>query len=177
MELGAMRGTDLVMVQGGFFRYGRDGECQLHNDLTFTVKRSEVVAVSGALSCGKSTLLKAVLGEILCAAGQLRMQAASVAYCQQMPYIFNGTIQSNIVGNAYADAVWLKTVLYSCDLVLDMDSLPDGLETVVGTSGLQLSGGQKQRVVSTAHYSEMQDTDSIAGLGTGLVSKTRASPS
>ncbi|KAJ6779285.1 hypothetical protein PWT90_07900 [Aphanocladium album] len=145
MELGTMQGADLVVLQGGSFRYGRDGECQL-NDLTFTLKRSEVVAVTGSLSCGKSTLLKAVLGEISRTAGQLRIQATSVAYCQQTPYIFNGTIQSNIIGNAYADLVWLKTVLYSCDLVSDVNSLPDGLETVVGTSGLQLSGGQKQRV-------------------------------
>ncbi|KAJ3495551.1 hypothetical protein NLG97_g3315 [Lecanicillium saksenae] len=122
-ELTAMPGTELVVVRGGSFRYSRDKPCELNN-LTFTVNRSELIAVSGSLSCGKSTLLKAVLGEISRAAGQRLMQAASVAYCQQTPYIFNGTIQSNIVG----------------------DALPDGLETVVGTSGLQLSGGQKQRV-------------------------------
>ncbi|EGX90496.1 multidrug resistance protein, putative [Cordyceps militaris CM01] len=143
-ELTTMPGIELVSVQGGSFWYGV-GECQL-NDLTFTVNRSEVVAITGPLSCGKSTLLKAILGEVSCVRGQVSVQAASVAYCQQMPYIFNGTIESNIVGDAHVDTMWLERVLYSCDLVVDMECLPDGLETVVGTSGLQLSGGQKQRV-------------------------------
>ncbi|KAM3497405.1 hypothetical protein MY10362_009244 [Beauveria mimosiformis] len=143
-ELTTMPGIELVGVQGGSFRYGT-GECQLNN-LTFTVNLSGVVAVTGPLGCGKSTLLKAVLGEISCVKGQVSVQAASVAYCQQTPFIFNGTIESNIVGDAHVDTIWLERVLYSCDLVVDMESLPDGLETVVGTSGLQLSGGQKQRV-------------------------------
>ncbi len=146
-----MPGTELVNVKSGSFRYGGDGVCQLNN-LTFTVSRSEIVAITGSLSCGKSTLLKAVLGEISHVEGQLSMQATSIAYCQQTLYIFSGTIRSNIVGAAHVDTVWLERVLYSCDLGLDISRLPNGLETVVGTSGLQLSGGQKQRVVSTTSF-------------------------
>lgn len=53
--------------------------------------------------------------------------------------------------------MWLEKVLFSCDLVSDMESLPDGLDTVVGTSGLQLSGGQKQRVaLARAVYAKPQ---------------------
>lgn len=149
-ELTVMPGTELLHVKGSSFRYDGDGECQL-NDLTFTVSRSEIVAVTGSHTCSKSTLLKAVLGEILRVKGQLAVRASSVAYCQQVPYIFNGTSRSNIVGGAHGDDVWLERVLHSCDLVLDISRLPEGFETVVGSSGLQLSGGQKQRVVRTAY--------------------------
>ncbi|KAM3451029.1 hypothetical protein MY3296_005672 [Beauveria thailandica] len=89
-ELTTMPGIELVGVQSGSFRYGI-GECQL-NDLTFAVNLSEVVAITGPLGRGKSTLLKAVLGEISCVKGQVSVQAASVAYSQQRPFIFNGTI-------------------------------------------------------------------------------------
>ncbi|KAM3434392.1 hypothetical protein MY4824_005472 [Beauveria thailandica] len=124
-ELTTMPGIELVGVQGGSFRYGI-GEWQL-NDLTFAVNLSEVFAITGPLGCGKSTLLKAVLGEISCVKGQVSVQAASVAYSQQRPFIFNGTIGSDIIGDAHADAIWLERVLYSCDLVMDMESLPDDL--------------------------------------------------
>lgn len=144
-ELTPLPGTELVRVQNGSFRYRKDGECQL-SDLTFAVNRTEVVAITGPLGCGKSTLLKAVLGEIPCVGGQLSIQPSAVGYCQQVPYILNGTIRSNIVGDAHTNTVWLEKVLFACDLALDIDSLPAALETVVGTSGLQLSGGQKQRV-------------------------------
>lgn len=90
-ELVTLSGSELVRVQGGSFRYGNDGDCQLNN-MTFIVNRGEIVAIAGPLSCGKSTLLKAVLSEIACVAGQLSIYATSVAYCQQTPYIFNGTI-------------------------------------------------------------------------------------
>ncbi|CEJ83183.1 hypothetical protein VHEMI03204 [[Torrubiella] hemipterigena] len=156
MELAALPGSELVRVQGGSFRYGNDGDCQLNN-MTFTVNRGEVVAVVGPLGCGKSSLLKAVLGEVSCAGGRLSMHATSVAYCQQTPYMFNGTIKNNITGDVHVDASWLEKVLFSCDLTSDIENLPTSLDTVVGASGLQLSGGQKQRVaLARAVYAKPQ---------------------
>ncbi|PWY80810.1 P-loop containing nucleoside triphosphate hydrolase protein [Aspergillus sclerotioniger CBS 115572] len=68
------------------------------------------------------------------------------AYCQQCPWIFNGTLQTNIVGESPIDVKWLKEVVYACNLDVDVARLSHGIDTVVGTSGSQLSGGQKQRV-------------------------------
>lgn len=151
-ELTQLSEGELISVRNGSFQYGKDSKHQLSR-LTFTVNRNETVAVTGSLSCGKSTLLKAVLGEVTLAGGQLSVQATRVGYCQQVPYILNGTIRSNIVGDAHVDAAWLEKVILSCDLAVDIDCLSAGLDTVVGTSGLQLSGGQKQRLVSTTNGS------------------------
>ncbi|KAM3549497.1 hypothetical protein ARSEF4850_008823 [Beauveria asiatica] len=99
-ELTTMPGIELVGVQGGSFRTSWMWQVNL---------------------------LKAVLGEISCVKGQVSVQAASVAYSQKKPFIFNGTIGSDMIGDAHADATWLERVLYSCDLVMDMESLPDDL--------------------------------------------------
>jgi ABC-type transport system involved in cytochrome bd biosynthesis fused ATPase/permease subunit len=71
-----------------------------------------------------------------------------MAYCQQSPWIFNGTLRKNIIGESPLDDKWLKEVVYACNLDVENTTLSLGLDTVAGSSGAQLSGGQKQRVVS-----------------------------
>jgi ABC-type bacteriocin/lantibiotic exporter with double-glycine peptidase domain len=78
----------------------------------------------------------------------LSVGSFKMAYCQQSPWIFNGTLKTNIVGGSPLDDKWLKEVVYACNLDVDNTILSLGLDTVVGSSGAQLSGGQKQRVVS-----------------------------
>jgi ABC-type transport system involved in cytochrome bd biosynthesis fused ATPase/permease subunit len=71
-----------------------------------------------------------------------------MAYCQQSPWIFNGTLRTNIIGESPIDQQWLREVVYACALDVGRIGLPLGLDTVTGSSGAQLSGGLKQRVVS-----------------------------
>ncbi len=46
------------------------------------------------------------------------------------------------------DEVWYKKVIHVCDLEEDLDQMPDGDQTVIGSRGITLSGGQKHRIVS-----------------------------
>eukprot|EP01034_Spumella_vulgaris_P026794 gene26794-33430_t len=65
-------------------------------NLSFKVKAGELVAVVGACGSGKSSLLSALLGEMILERGQVQL-AGSVAYCTQQPWILNATVQDNIL--------------------------------------------------------------------------------
>jgi ABC-type bacteriocin/lantibiotic exporter with double-glycine peptidase domain len=117
------------------------------------VPRSSFCAVTGALGCGKSSLLQAILGELNCRGGRVGVSAGQMAYCQQIPCIYNGTLKTNILGESAVDENWLREVVSACELAADVKRLPGGLDTAVGNSGPQMSGGQRQRLVSIVSVS------------------------
>jgi ABC-type multidrug transport system fused ATPase/permease subunit len=137
----------LVCMTDCCFSLGVDSPAILHG-LTLKIKCAAFSAVTGPIGSGKSSLLKAMLGEMHRTEGILSVGSFKMAYCQQSPWIFNGTLKTNIVGGSPLDDKWLKEVVYACNLDVDNTILSLGLDTVVGSSGAQLSGGQKQRVVS-----------------------------
>ena len=80
-----------------------------------------------------------------------------MAYVAQRPWLLNGTLLDNIIFGQQEDHQKLQDTLESCALKQDMDSLPSGVDTLVGEEGVQLSGGQKQRVsLARAVYSGAQ---------------------
>ncbi|MEW6523703.1 MAG: ABC transporter ATP-binding protein [Bacillota bacterium] len=127
--------------------------------LSFEVRRGETVALVGPSGCGKSTVLKLLLGFYDCPAGELRVLGTHVvhwdltdlrrqiAYVQQVPYLFPGTIRDNLLcgREAVSDEhmVAAARAVGVHDFVL---SLPDGYETEVGELGARLSAGQRQRM-------------------------------
>jgi ABC-type multidrug transport system fused ATPase/permease subunit len=92
-------------------------------------------------------LLESILGETI-SSFEPAPNRTSAAYCAQLPWLENDTIQSNIIGVSQSDPKWYKTVKSACGLDLDMQTLERGDKTVVGSKGLNLSGGQKQRIVN-----------------------------
>ena len=116
-------------------------------NLNLGVKQREVVMVIGPTASGKSTLLKAILGEIELISGSLYVKHTSAGYCDQTPWIWNGTIQENIIGNSPIDMDWYDMVITACLLKPDLAQLPQRDQSRTGSNGGNLSGGQKQRVV------------------------------
>ncbi|KAI6769290.1 hypothetical protein HG531_010394 [Fusarium graminearum] len=134
-------------------------ERPLLHDLTFTVGHDQLILLLGPVAVGKSTLLKAILGEVPLTAGTIRLQSdsrsGSVAWCEQSPWLLNQTVRENIVGYARFDASLYQKVVKACDLEKDLGQLPRGDDTIIGSKGLALSGGQKQRVaLARAVYSQ-----------------------
>lgn len=117
-------------------------------DITLAIDRREVVVVIGPTACGKSTLLRAILGEVDLLSGSIYVESGYAGYCDQVPWIWNGTIRENIIGDSPTDMTWYDAVLTTCLLKQDLEQLPRGDQTSVGSNGGNLSGGQKQRVVS-----------------------------
>ncbi|KAF5023670.1 hypothetical protein F66182_4236 [Fusarium sp. NRRL 66182] len=123
-------------------------ERPLLQDISFTIARSQLVLLLGPVASGKTTLLKALLGEVPHTTGTINLRGSSVSWCEQTPWLLNQTISQNIIGFSRFDSVLYKTVVKACDLEKDFAQLSKGDNTTIGSKGLALSGGQKQRVVS-----------------------------
>lgn len=109
----------------------------------------------GPVGSGKTVLLLALLRELKLVRGSLyRHPASQVGYCAQDPWLPNLSIRQIVMANQEFDEVWYSTVVDACVLGPDLNSLPAGDETVIGSNGVSLSGGQKQRVsLARAIYS------------------------
>ncbi|XP_068840811.1 ATP-binding cassette sub-family C member 4 isoform X2 [Capricornis sumatraensis] len=124
--------------------------------LSFTVRPGELLAVVGPVGAGKSSLLSAVLGELPPSQGQVRVHGR-IAYVSQQPWVFSGTVRSNILFGKKYEKERYEKVIKACALKKDLQLLEDGDLTMIGDRGTTLSGGQKARVnLARAVY---QDAD------------------
>jgi ATP-binding cassette, subfamily C (CFTR/MRP), member 1 len=121
--------------------------------VSIRVNYGSLTILSGPVGSGKSTLLRAILGEIRPVRGSIQVASRRIAYCSQKPWLPNGNIKQAICGmvGEQGDTQWYRRVLEACCLHHDLDLLPDGDETQIGSGGLNLSGGQRQRVVSVVY--------------------------
>ena len=141
------------------FRYDDDSPYIL-NDLSLKIKPGEYVAIVGRTGCGKSTLMRLLLGfekpekgaiyydgkdiESL-DLGSLRRKIGTV---MQQSGLFQGDIYSNIVLTAPSlsvDEAW--DAAEKAGIADDIRSMPMGMYTLVSEGGGGISGGQKQRLM------------------------------
>jgi ATP-binding cassette, subfamily C (CFTR/MRP), member 1 len=122
-------------------------------DLTLSISGRSLVCITGPVGTGKSTLLRALLGEVSYTSGTIRLADSlnGIGYCAQVPWIPHGTVKNVICGTSWAegediDDQWYCTVLDACALSLDIDGFALGDGTIVGSRGATLSGGQRQRI-------------------------------
>jgi len=148
-----------LIVRGGAF--GWDPERPVLKDINLEIPASRLTIVIGPVASGKTTLCKALLGEVPAAHGHVSMLGPSlsskIGYCDQNPYLCNETIRENIIGFRLFDRERYDEVIEATMLKPDLALLPQGDQTKIGSSGITLSGGQKQRVaIARALY---LDTD------------------
>ncbi|KAK9787168.1 putative ABC multidrug transporter [Seiridium cardinale] len=117
-------------------------------DINITIPKESFTIIVGPVASGKSTLCKALLGELPVHRGTISagLGLSRLAYCDQAPFLSNGTIRDNITGFSSFDSKRYSDVLNATMLVFDLDTMPDGDRTNIGSDGITLSGGQKQRV-------------------------------
>lgn len=117
-------------------------------ELNLTIPRSRLTVVTGPVAAGKTTLCKALLGEVPFAEGLVTFHQGlpRIGYCDQTPFLVNGSVRFNIVGYETFDSQFYNEVLETVMLKDDLRSLPEADNTRIGSSGISLSGGQKQRV-------------------------------
>ncbi|XP_045910385.1 ATP-binding cassette sub-family C member 4-like isoform X2 [Micropterus dolomieu] len=114
-------------------------------NVSFTVRPEQLLAIIGPVGAGKSSLLSAILGELSQSSGVVKVKG-ELTYTSQQPWILPGTIRSNILFGKELNPQKYDRVLRACALKRDMDLLPGGDLTMVGDRGANLSGGQKARV-------------------------------
>ncbi|ACO79633.1 ABC transporter, ATP-binding protein [Azotobacter vinelandii CA] len=126
--------------------------------LDLSIAPGEKVAVVGASGGGKSTLVQLLLGLYSPQSGSIRFGGSTleeiglervrehVAVVLQQPALFNDTVRANLtLGRERSDEdCW--QALEIAQLAATVRALPQGLDSVVGRSGVRLSGGQRQRL-------------------------------
>lgn len=140
------------------FRYNNIDRPVLHN-LNLHVDKGETIALVGESGAGKSTILNLVIGFNQVNSGEvlidghnmkdidLRSYRKHLAVVPQTSILFSGTISDNITyGVDNVDEATLDEIVKAANLTDLINSLPDGLDTMVGEHGGKLSGGQRQRI-------------------------------
>ncbi|CAI2355592.1 unnamed protein product [Caenorhabditis sp. 36 PRJEB53466] len=142
----AYGGTDsAIKIDNGAFAWGSKEEEKTLHDITFNIKRGQLVAIVGRVGSGKSSLLHALLGEMNKLSGSVQVNG-SVAYVPQQAWIQNLSLRNNILFNKPYDQLHYQNIINACALTQDLESLPAEDRTEIGEKGINLSGGQKQRV-------------------------------
>ncbi|KAJ2240406.1 hypothetical protein GGH97_004678, partial [Coemansia sp. RSA 475] len=134
----------LVRVENCTFKWLSADEPTLHN-VSIQCKRDELVAIIGRVGAGKSSLVSAILGDMIKCDGSVRVHG-SIAYVPQQAWILNATLRDNILFGSQLDQEFYERVIDACALRPDLDMLPGGDMTEIGEKGINLSGGQKARV-------------------------------
>ncbi|KAH7102795.1 metal resistance protein ycf1 [Auriculariales sp. MPI-PUGE-AT-0066] len=113
--------------------------------IDLTVRKGELVGVLGRVGSGKTSLLSAIVGEMVRLDGTVTVHG-TIAYTPQNPWIMSGTIRDNIVFSHEFDPEFYEATLDACALRPDLETLLDGEMTTVGEKGITLSGGQRARI-------------------------------
>lgn len=151
------------------FSYSSRGELVLY-DLDMRIRKGEAVGIIGTSGAGKSTLVNLLSGLLSPTAGRLLFDGnelsrtevrgwlvSQMGYVPQSPYIMDASLAQNIAFGEKAGDVDMKRVLKCCEMAaIDFwDSLPSGVDTIIGERGALLSGGQQQRVaIARALYKD-----------------------
>ncbi|MBQ9001338.1 MAG: ATP-binding cassette domain-containing protein [Eggerthellaceae bacterium] len=148
-----------IEVSGVTFSYGEDGPTILR-DLSFTVRPGEYVALVGKSGCGKSTILRLLLGFEVPDSGSvfygphdvqkvdLRSLRRHIGTVLQDGKLFMGDMASNITlstpGATIEDA-WEAAEM--AGIADDIRKMPQGMQTLVSEGSGGVSGGQRQRLL------------------------------
>jgi ATP-binding cassette subfamily C protein CydC len=134
------------------------GRTVLH-DVDLELLSGSRVALVGPSGCGKSTIAALLVRFLDPGAGRVTLDGVDVrrvaperlrqivGYLPEDAYLFDTTIAGNLrIARPDATGDQLRAVLAQARLLDWVDTLPDGLETLVGEHGRDLAGGQRRRL-------------------------------
>ena len=125
--------------------------------INLTILSNEKLAIVGKSGSGKTTLVNLIPRFYDISSGKLMIDSenienyslrslrSNISLVTQEVTLFNDTIFNNIAYGKYTDDE-VRRAVSSAHMDEFIDSLPDGLNTVVGDQGILLSGGQRQRI-------------------------------
>ncbi|OBT46506.1 hypothetical protein VE00_03330 [Pseudogymnoascus sp. WSF 3629] len=127
------------------------------DDISFNVQPGNLTMIVGPVGCGKSSLLRGLLGETPSSKGNVYIDREHAAFVDQVPWIQNSSVRNNTIGMSVFEPDWYSTVVHACAFDTDIETLPGGDSTKAGSAGAALSGGQRLRIaLARAIYSRQQ---------------------
>lgn len=140
-------------------------------NINLVIPKNRAVAFVGPSGVGKTTLVDVILGLLKPQKGSITVDGKDVfknidawqkniGYIPQFIYLLDDTIRRNIcfgIPDEEVDEERFQTAVETAQLVRLIESLDQGIDTVVGERGVRLSGGQRQRIgIARALYNNPQ---------------------
>jgi ATP-binding cassette subfamily B protein len=145
-----------IGLEGVTVRYG---EKPALKDIGLSVNAGSRIAVIGPTAAGKTQLLYLLTGLIKPQAGSVTFDGHPIDYYDSESFhrqvgfvfqdsiIFNMSIRENIAFSTTVTDESLQKAIDTAELTAFIETLPEGLDTIVSERGASLSGGQKQRIM------------------------------
>lgn len=148
-----------LQIRNITFRYNGTEQNVIENS-NLTISKGDAIAFIGTSGAGKSTLADIILGLLVPQQGAVYIDgvditsipekwARTIGYVPQSICLFDASIEENVAFGVSKDKIDLERVkeaISRAELEEFVNSLPDGIETIVGDRGARLSGGQRQRI-------------------------------
>lgn len=150
----------VIGIEGVWHRYDGAPDHALR-DVNIAIPVGSAVGLVGSTGAGKSTVVDVLLGLLSpergglvidgdrLSASTLRHWRTQVGYVPQSIYLLDDTIRRNIalgIEDKDIDEAALASAIRLAQLHRFIDRQPQGLDTVVGESGVRISGGERQRI-------------------------------
>ena len=129
------------------------------NNVSFSIRKGERVAIIGRVGSGKSTIQKLVMGLYQVGEGAVKIDGVNLAqidpaelrrhigYVAQDPVLFYGTLRQNIsMGQPHVHDASIYAAAELAGLSEFVNSHPEGFDMIIGERGESLSGGQRKAI-------------------------------
>ncbi len=149
--------NDDIVFKDISFNYKKNKN--LFEKINLSFKKNSITGLIGPSGSGKTTLVDLLTGMLKPTQGQILIDKknlndykistfrSKLGYVPQDPTLFNISIKENLLwANDKASEEDMKRALSFVEIDKFIDTLPDGINTIVGERGDALSGGQRQRI-------------------------------
>ena len=148
-----------ISLKNVFFRYGNRN--LILNNISLEINKGEHIAFVGESGCGKSTIIKLLMGFYYPESGFITLNGKNIqqysieslrthiAYVPQSTFLFSDTIRNNLLFGIKDEKISTDAEITHilniccCDFIKD---LPLGIDSMLEENGANLSGGQRQRL-------------------------------